>query len=76
MTAAVETFVCECDTPERRPYIVTGHDGVDVVCRYCDDCAYLARVDWNGETAAIRPLTWDEETAVRAADPNGWDDPL
>ena len=56
MTAAVETFVCECDTPERRPYIVTGHDGDAVPCLYCDDCAYLARADWNGETAHLDTL--------------------
>ena len=44
---------CECDTPERTHYIVVSHDGTSAEVEYCDDCAALARDDWNGETAAI-----------------------
>lgn len=32
---------------------ITHHDGTTSEARYCDDCIDLARVDWNGETAAI-----------------------
>ena len=48
-------FTCECDTPERHPYSVTDHSGAVVICEYCDDCAYLAACDWNGNTARIVP---------------------
>ena len=35
-------------------YTVMHHDGtVDKGVRYCTDCADLARMDWNGETAGI-----------------------
>lgn len=56
----VVEFTCECDIATeqfRRLYLVTGHDGTRTVCSYCDDCAYLAAIDWNGETAAIEPYT-------------------
>lgn len=46
---------CECDTPERRRYIVTGHDGSEALVAYCDGCYELAKCDWNGNTAAVRP---------------------
>lgn len=55
-------FTCCCavdwasDVPwTTRPYLVTDHEGQTVICEYCDDCAELAAVDWNGETAAIVP---------------------
>lgn len=47
-------YTCECDAPEgRRLYSVTGHDGAVTTCAYCEGCAALAAVDWNGETARI-----------------------
>lgn len=58
---------CECEGPEegeqlpRALYMVTGHDGSRTVCCYCADCADLAAIDWNGETAAIEPIA--EEAA-------------
>ncbi len=51
--------VCECELEpgeSRKFYTVTGHDDVDVVCVYCDGCAELAAVDWNGEPKAIAPF--------------------
>jgi hypothetical protein len=51
--------VCECELEpgeSRKFYTVTGHDDVDVIVAYCDGCAELAAVDWNGETKAIEPL--------------------
>lgn len=53
-------FTCECVGPRgevlaRRDYVVTGFDDIDCVCSYCDECAELARSNWNGETAAIVP---------------------
>lgn len=56
------TYTCECyeadgaDSP-RRDYAVTDHAGMSCICRYCDDCAMLAGIDWNGETATIRPAS-------------------
>lgn len=50
-------YTCECPLDpgeERSTYIVTGHDGSETLCAYCADCAQLAALDWNGETAAIR----------------------
>lgn len=44
---------CDQDA-ETRTYDVTHHDGTTSPrTRYCADCADLARMDWNGETAAI-----------------------
>lgn len=37
-------------------YRVQHHDGSTSDVHYCDDCAELARMDWNGETAAIEAL--------------------
>lgn len=54
LRAEVE-FTCECWTrEERQVYIVTGRDGRETLCAYCSDCARLAAMDWNGETAAIK----------------------
>ena len=50
-------YTCECEAPERTRYIVTDHEGIEHVCDYCDECADLAAIDWNGETAEIHPLT-------------------
>ena len=47
-------FCCECDTPERTPCEVTGHDGDTSAARYCDGCLDLARIDWTGETRSVR----------------------
>lgn len=45
-----------CDEPRpTRSYDVTFTDGHAERCDYCDDCAALARMNWNGETAGIRP---------------------
>lgn len=49
-------YTCECVEREGRAgrlYVVTGHNGNRTICSYCDDCANLARIDWNGETAKI-----------------------
>lgn len=40
------------DAPTQR-YRVTRHDGSTSEASYCEDCAGLARIDWNGETKAI-----------------------
>ena len=47
---------CEgCDEMRHTdPYTVTGHDGtVDRGVMYCEECANLARADWNGNVATI-----------------------
>lgn len=49
-------YTCECDAPERRLYVVTDHEGRKSLCAYCDECAALAAIDWNGETASIVPV--------------------
>lgn len=36
-----------------RRYRIVDHGGQVSNVLYCDDCAALARVDWNGETAEI-----------------------
>lgn len=59
MTTATPDFTCECPLYEgetRALYRVTGHDGAEDVCEYCIDCADLARIDWNGETASIEAI--------------------
>ena len=61
VTAYTSAYTCECDAPERRRYVVVSHDGAVTECRYCDDCAALARVDWNGETKSIEPAVDVEE---------------
>ena len=43
-----------CNESTIRRYIVTDHDGAEHVCDYCNECASLARADWNGDTASIR----------------------
>lgn len=50
--AANDEYICECGEPVEA-YRVTGHDGTESVCHYCAECADLARIDWNGETAVI-----------------------
>lgn len=43
-----------CDqSRETTRYNVTYHSGTSETVRYCDDCAALARMDWNGETRSI-----------------------
>jgi hypothetical protein len=37
-----------------RCYLVTFESGKTETVRYCDDCADLARMNWNGETASIK----------------------
>lgn len=37
-------------------YDVTFVSGKRETVRYCDDCAALARINWNGETAAIKTV--------------------
>lgn len=49
-------YSCDCDAEGRRAYVVIGHDNSRTVCHYCDDCAALAEIDWNGETKSIAPL--------------------
>lgn len=50
--AAAKCQGCDQCTPTRR-YLVTFHNGTSEHVRYCDDCASLARMDCNGETASI-----------------------
>lgn len=50
--------VTECDgcgeTHPLKRYVVEYHDGgSDDEVYYCDDCADLAKMDWNGETKSI-----------------------
>ncbi len=61
---------CETVTVLKR-YLVTHHDDTTSECLYCDDCAALARCDWNGETKSIRAasLTVDETRRRIAAIP-------
>ena len=49
----MSAYQCECDTSDHKIYVVTYHDGTTEIVSYCDDCADLARLDWNGETASI-----------------------
>lgn len=52
-------YTCECELSEgekRAAYRVTDHDGSVETCHYCADCAQLAAIDWNGETAAIEAV--------------------
>lgn len=53
---ATEAPVCDgCDdTRATSRYVVTHHEGNTSHVSYCDDCAALARADWNGETASIK----------------------
>ena len=44
-----------CDESTVRPYVVTHHDGTTSRADYCSDCLYLARIDWNGDTALVEP---------------------
>lgn len=47
-----------CDVTTIQRYAVTDHEGHVHVCEYCQECADLARADWNGETASIvGPIT-------------------
>jgi hypothetical protein len=54
---------CDEDQPDVTPYAITYNEhagplaGHSEVVRYCDDCAALARVNWNGTTAAIAPVS-------------------
>ena len=50
-------YTCDCDAEERRPYVVIGHDESRTICHYCDQCAELAAVDYNGETKSIAPMS-------------------
>lgn len=47
-----------CDEPREdlAAFRVTFHNGIVETCVYCPECAGLASIDWNGETAAIEPL--------------------
>lgn len=56
---------CDDYQPSVKRYRVTYHDGQSETVEYCDGCAELARMDWNGETAAIEgPLPDDEPAHV------------
>ncbi len=46
---------CDSRRDDVALYDVTNHDGATTVCAYCDDCAALAKVDWNGETKSCTP---------------------
>lgn len=47
-----------CDESTIQRYVVRDHEGRLSLVEYCAECAELARVDFNGETAAIvGPLT-------------------
>ena len=60
--STVETTCLGCDDclPCAR-YEVTYHGGGKEIVWYCEDCASLAEIDWNGETEEIRLL--DEEVS-------------
>lgn len=49
---------CDQDR-ETKPYNVTFTNGTTERVRYCDDCAGLAAMNYNGETASIAPETED-----------------
>lgn len=51
--AIVKCAGCDESVPVR-PYDVTFTSGSIERVNYCDDCADLARMNWNGETAAIK----------------------
>ncbi len=46
---------CDQDDAPTQRYQITLHDGGMSAAAYCDDCAALARCDWNGETKSIEP---------------------
>ncbi len=61
MRTSIETrepYTCECERSEgeRDAFLVTNTDGSKQVCHYCHDCAELAKINWNGTTAAIEVL--------------------
>lgn len=62
-----------CDNDDRpvKPYDVTFTNGTTERCNYCDDCAGLAAMNYNGETAAIHPAEWHKEPW-----PCGHNDPI
>lgn len=49
---------CDAEHPTK-PYRITFHNGNRERVDYCAECAELARVDWNGETARIDPIEVD-----------------
>lgn len=56
IAAQVAESRCDgCDNTDRetRSYVVTHHDDTTSEAHYCQDCAALARVDYNGETKSI-----------------------
>lgn len=58
-TRIAEVTECDgCDDTGHalKRYLVTHHDGGESDCYYCDDCADLARMDYNGETKSIARL--------------------
>lgn len=64
-------YVCDCTEADgspspRRAYVVTNHEGKRELVEYCADCAFLARGDWNGETAKIEPATFERTRAALA----------
>ncbi|MFW5947079.1 MAG: hypothetical protein ACOCUW_01190 [Gemmatimonadota bacterium] len=72
-----DVYCCECEAPRgrRRFYAVRDHGGAWSLTRYCDQCAALARVDWNGNTARLvgplRPThTGGNCWALAGTDPN------
>lgn len=49
---------CDQHVDRVRRYVVTRHDGSQARADYCGECADLAAMDWNHDTAKIAP---DEE---------------
>lgn len=57
MEATQETYRCRaadgCDESTIERYLVVNRQDHVSRADYCTDCAELARVDWNGETAEL-----------------------
>ena len=54
-TDAAARYCIGCDQKKTgvRAYRVTNHEGQTERIEYCEDCADLGAMDWNGETAKI-----------------------
>ena len=51
-------------------YDVTNHDDRTCIVAYCDDCAALAKVDWNGETKSCTPHATNDRFHIEVLDVN------
>ena len=46
---------CDEEQPNVKSYVVTYHDDTTGPANYCEGCAELARMDWNGDTKGLTP---------------------